>query len=168
MSPRAAARLESMGFRDVYDYEPGKQNWLASGLPTEGKYAGIPRAGALAREDAPTASLQERLGDLRQRVERAGWDVAVVVNEEGVVLGILRPRNLGQDAELRVEEAMSPGPSTFRPHVFVTEMAEYMTRHDMPSAPVTTGDGVLIGILRREDAVEAARELHRHHQDHDG
>jgi CBS domain-containing protein len=156
-----------LGFREVYDYETGKQNWLASGFPTEGKYAGIPRAGTLAREDVPTASLQERLGDARQRVEREGWEVAVVVNDERVVLGILRSQQLEQDADLRVEGAMSPGPSTFRPHVFITEMAEHMTRHDLSSAPVTTGDGVLVGLLRREDAVRAALDLHRHHEDHD-
>jgi Mg/Co/Ni transporter MgtE len=157
-----------MGFREVYDYETGKQNWLASGLPTEGKYAGIPRAGSLAREDVPTASLQERLGALRQRAAGEGWDVAVVVNDERVVLGILRSQHLDKDPDLTVEEAMSPGPSTFRPHVFITEMAEFMTRHDLPSTPVTTGQGVLVGLLRREDAVAAAGEPHRHHEEHDG
>jgi CBS domain-containing protein len=157
-----------MGFREVYDYETGKQNWLASGLPTEGKYAGIPRAGTLAREDVPTASLQERLGDVRQRAAREGWDVAVVVNDERVVLGILRSQHLDKDPDLTVEEAMSPGPSTFRPHVFITDMAEFMTRHDLPSTPVTTGEGVLRGLLRREDAVGAAGKLHRHHEEHDG
>jgi CBS domain-containing protein len=168
MSPRAASRLESMGFREVYDYVTGKQNWLASGLPTEGKYAGIPRAGSLARDDVPTAFLRDRLGDVRERARRGGWDAAVVVDDDRVVLGILRPQHLAKDPDLPVEEAMSPGPSTFRPHVFITEMAEHMTRHDLPSAPVTTGEGVLVGLLRREDAVQAAGDLHRHHEDHDG
>jgi CBS domain-containing protein len=63
-----------------------------------------------------------------------------------------------------VEEVMRPGPSTFRPHVFITEMAEFLERHDLASVPITTGDGVLVGLLRREDAVQAAQELHRAHQ----
>ena len=36
MSPRAAWRLESLGFTKVYDYVPGKTDWLAAGLPREG------------------------------------------------------------------------------------------------------------------------------------
>ncbi len=164
MSPRAAARLESMGFREVYDYGTGKQNWLASGLPTEGRFAGVPRAGSVARDDVPTARLDERVGEVSGRVERAGADVALVVNDDRVVLGILRRGHLGADPEGRVAEAMQPGPSTFRPHVFVTEMAEYMTRHDLESAPITTGDGVLVGLLHRDDAVAAARQLHEGHQ----
>ncbi|MFF5019711.1 rhodanese-like domain-containing protein [Streptomyces sp. NPDC001165] len=46
MSPRAAAQLEQLGFRQVYDYVPGKADWLAAGLPTEGpaaENAGEPR-----------------------------------------------------------------------------------------------------------------------------
>jgi Mg/Co/Ni transporter MgtE len=163
MSPRAAWRLESMGFPRVYDYEAGKQNWMASGLPTEGKYAGFPRAGGLARRDVPTARLEEHLGEVRKQVEASEHDTAVVVNEERVVLGLLRPEQLEGDPGARIEDAMSPGPSTFRPHVYVTEMAEFMQRHDLPSAPITTGDGVLVGLLLRDDAVRAAEDLHHEH-----
>ncbi len=160
MSPRAAWRLETMGFTQVYDYEAGKQSWLASGLPTEGRFAGLPRAGDVARDDVPTCRLDERLGDVRKRGRDAGWDACVVVNDERVVLGLLREEHLEGDPEATVEEAMSPGPSTFRPHVFIVEMAEYMSRHGLPGTPVTTGDGVLVGFLREEDAVRAAEEVH--------
>ena len=33
MSPRAAWRLESLGFRNVHDYPAGKSDWMAAGLP---------------------------------------------------------------------------------------------------------------------------------------
>jgi hypothetical protein len=42
-------------------------------------------------------------------------------------------------------------------------MARYMLEHDLPNSPITTGDGVLVGLLRREDAIEAAREFQRKH-----
>src|SRR5919198_854297 len=48
MSPRAAARLEQLGFRQVYDYVPGKADWLAAGLQREGQAAGVPLAGDVA------------------------------------------------------------------------------------------------------------------------
>ena len=159
-----------MGFNRVYDYGTGKQNWLASGLPTEGRSAGEPRAGSVARDDAPTCSLQDRLGDVADRARGSGWSAAVVVNDARVVLGLLREKELNGDPDRRIEEAMRPGPSTFRPHVSVIEMARYMTEHDLPNAPITTGEGVLVGLLLREDAVRVAAEGHRHehHEDDDG
>src|SRR5712691_518454 len=34
MSPRAAWRLERLGFTPVYDYALGKVDWMAAGLPS--------------------------------------------------------------------------------------------------------------------------------------
>ena len=168
MSPRAAWRLETMGFGEVYDYGSGKQDWLAAGLPIEGRVASWPRAGTVARPDAPTCALEDRLGQVAERVRDAGWEVCVVVSEERVVLGLLRGEQLEGDPSTPIEEAMRPGPSTFRPHVPIAEMARYMVEHDLPSAPITTGDGILVGVLRREDAAEAALEWQRRHgEEHD-
>lgn len=148
---------------------PGIQDWLAAGLPVEGTLTTIPTAGEVARDDAPTCRLDERLGDLRDRAREAGWEAAVVVNEQRVVLGLLRAKELDGDPEARIEEAMRPGPSTYRPHVTILEMAELMVRHDLPTSLITRSDGTLVGLLRREDAVEAARRFHErhHHEDHD-
>jgi CBS domain-containing protein len=152
----------------VYDYGSGKQDWLAAGLPTEGRVASWPRAGTVARPDVPTCALDEGRGEVAERVRAAGWDVCVVVNEERVVLGLLRGEQLEGDPATPIEEAMRPGPSTFRPHVPIAEMARYMVEHDLPSTPITTGDGVLVGMLRREDAAEAALAWQRQHgEEHD-
>ena len=35
-SPRAARRLEALGYENVCDYAEGKQAWISAGLPTEG------------------------------------------------------------------------------------------------------------------------------------
>src|SRR6266581_292094 len=123
MSPRAAWRLESFGFTEVYDYAAGKLDWLAAGLPTEGTNADRPRAGDVARRDVPTCHPGERLGDVAQRVTAAAWEACVVVNDESVVLGLLRTRELGEDPDQMIEQAMRPGPSTFRPFVPIQEMA---------------------------------------------
>src|SRR5713226_5450322 len=136
MSPRAAWRLESLGFREVYDYVAGKLDWMAAGLSTEGTNATRPRAGEVSRKDVPTARLDERLGEVRERVRAAGWDAAVVINSERVVLGLLRFKELEKDPDLRIEQAMRPGPSTYRPYVSIKEMAETMTQHKLESSPI--------------------------------
>lgn len=34
-SPQAARKLDALGYKNVYDYEEGKQDWAEAGLPTE-------------------------------------------------------------------------------------------------------------------------------------
>jgi Mg/Co/Ni transporter MgtE len=158
MSPRAAWRLESLGFGEVYDYVAGKLDWMAAGLRTEGTNAAHPRAGEVSRQDVPTAGLAERLGDVRERVRASGWDAVAVINTERVVFGLLRSKELDKDPDLKMEQAMRPGPSTFRPYVSITEMAENMTKHMLESSPITTSDGRLVGLLLQRDAVRIAGE----------
>jgi CBS domain-containing protein len=166
MSPRAAWRLERLGFAEVYDYEAGKQDWSAAGLPVEGTAASKPRAGDVALRHAPTCGLDERVGVVRARAEAAGLEACVAVNEAGVVLGMLRRTQLDGDPGSTVELAMRPGPSTFRPNVPIEEMAEYMTKHDLANVPITRSDGTLVGLLLRDDAVRVAHEGHAGDGDH--
>lgn len=156
MAPRAAARLRSLGFEDVYEYRGGKADWMAAGLPTEGESSKHPRAGDVARKDAVVCALKDRLGDVRDRANAAGFNVAVVIDSERTVLGLLRAKQLDMPADLQVEKAMRPGPSTFRPYVSIKEMADYLVEHDLESSPITTSDGKLVGLLFKSDAVRAA------------
>jgi predicted transcriptional regulator len=128
---------------------------MAAGLPTEGTNAKLPRAGDTSRKDAPTCGLKERLGDVREKVRAQGWDSVVVVNPERVVLGLLRSAELAKDADLLIELAMRPGPSTFRPYVSLHEMAHFMIEHKLENAPITTSDGRLVGLLLQKDVVAA-------------
>src|SRR5258708_7417387 len=115
MSSRAAWRLETLGFTQVYRYEPGKSDWFANGLPIEGKRSGVPRAGDVARRDVPTCHLGERVGDVRDRVRAADRDTCLVVTDGNVVLGRLRKDELASDATAVVDDVMEPGPTTIRP-----------------------------------------------------
>jgi Mg/Co/Ni transporter MgtE len=146
----------------------GKLDWLAAGLPTEGTNAERRRAADVARADVPTCRIDERVERVRERVRAAGWDACVVVNDERVVLGLLRQEEL-ERPEGRIEEVMRPGPSTFRPHVPIEELAHYMVAHDLPTSPITSSDGRLIGVLRREDAIHVAHQQHasEREQEHD-
>ena len=158
MAPRAAARLESLGFDKVYHYKAGKLDWLAAGLPTEGTNSDCPRAGDASRKDMVLCGLKERLGDVRDRAQAAGWNVVVVIDDQRVVLGLLRSKQLEMDPNLTAEQAMRPGPSTFRPYVSTKEMADFMVGHDLESAPITTSDGKLVGVLFKSEAVRLAAD----------
>jgi CBS domain-containing protein len=124
---------------------------MGAGLPTEGTLAQRPRLVDVVRRDAPTCSLGERLGDVRDRVIAAGWDACVVVSQDRVVLGLLRANELQADPQLPVERVMRPGPSTYRPFVSVAEMRRTMTERNLECSPVTTSDGKLVGLVRKQD-----------------
>jgi predicted transcriptional regulator len=132
---------------------------MAAGLPTEGTNAKLPRAGSTARKDAPTCGLKDRLGDVREKVRAQGWDAVVVVNEERVVLGLLRSAELAKDADLLIERAMRPGPSTLRSYVSLHEVAHFMIEHKLENAPITTSDGRLVGLLLQKDVVAAMEKI---------
>ena len=120
-------------------------------MPTEGTNTQRPRLIDVVRRDVPTCSLGERLGDVRDRVIAAGWDACVVVSQDRVVLGLLRASELQADPRLLVERVMRPGPSTYRPFVSVEEMRRTMTERNLESSPVTTSDGKLVGLVRKQD-----------------
>jgi CBS domain-containing protein len=78
-----------------------------------------------------------------------------VVNEERIVLGRVYRSRLGDDDQT-AEEVMDPGPVTFRPDITVDEMAERMRHDKLRTAPITTADGRLVGLLFRDDVEQAA------------
>ena len=136
----------------VFDYVTGKLDWLASGLPIEGKQAGVPRAGQVARREVPTCHVTDRLGDVRDRVQKAGSDVCVVIDGASVVLGLLRGDAFNAAPESVIEQIMESGPTTIRPHVPVESMTERMCKQGVEHTVVTTLDGRLVGVLYRKDA----------------
>jgi Mg/Co/Ni transporter MgtE len=83
-----------------------------------------------------------------------------VTTSDGRLVG-LRAGELQRGQDEPIEQMMRPGPSTFRPHVLIEELAHFMIHHDLPSSPVTTSDGRLVGLLRREDAARVALEQTR-------
>jgi predicted transcriptional regulator len=124
---------------------------MGAGLPTEGTNTQRPRLVDVVRQDVPVCSIGERLGDVRERVIAAGWDACVVVSQERVVLGLLRANELQADSHLVVDQVMRPGPSTYRPFVSVADMRRTMIDRNLESSPVTTSDGKLVGLVRKQD-----------------
>jgi CBS domain-containing protein len=105
----------------------------------------------VAHPDVPTCTLDERLAEVRERVRAAGWDTCVVVNEQRVVLGRLGRRALAGYDEVSIAESMSPGPSTVRPSIGADALLERIRARNLTGYLVTTPDGRLVGLVRRDD-----------------
>jgi CBS domain-containing protein len=152
MSPRAACRLEGLGFTRVYDYVDGIADWKAAGLPTDGSMDTRERVADATRGDVATCRPDETLAAIRSRRATEGWEVCAIVDCDGIVVGRLRASVLGGHDDQLVEEVMEPGPSTVRPDDLLQPLVERMEHRDAPHVMVTTPQGSLIGILFRDEA----------------
>ena len=137
----------------MIDYVPGKQAWFEANEPREGKTVDEIWLGDVAESSVPTCGLNERISDVRDRVRAAGWETCVVVNQERIVLGLLRKQALDAAPEATAESVMDSGPKTFRPNVTLTELVKFMREHNIKTnSLVTTAEGRLLGVISRDDA----------------
>lgn len=160
MAPRAAARLESLGFTKVYEYKGGKEDWLAAGLPSEGGVSDDLTVAAVVRRDVPRFGLEDRVGPIRDSLRAGGWEWAAVVNRTGILLGRVRARDI-TDPDATASAVMDEGPSTYRPDVKLDELLERMDRGRFDMAFVTDPDGRLWGLVTRRDLVRALVSQHK-------
>jgi hypothetical protein len=151
MSPRAACRLETLGFADVYDYTAGKAEWLAYALPSEGERTDRPRVAQFARDDVATCGLDDAIGAVRERVAASPYGFGLVLSASRVLLGRLRRSVLDGNSAAIAGEVMEAGPSTVRPDADPAELAVRLTRRELKTAIVTTPDGRLVGVVRTAD-----------------
>ena len=151
MSPRAACRLATLGFEQVYDYMPSKVDWLARGLPTDGEQEPTLRVKDVVRDDVVAARLDEPVSQVRKRVEGSPYGFALVVSGEGTLFGRLRKRHLEADGDATAEHVMEPGPSTVRLDTAADKLAERLRQRELKTAVVTDPEGRLIGVVRLAD-----------------
>ena len=152
MSPRAACRLERIGFPTVYDYVLGIADWRGAGLPVEGEDVQTQTVGDALLSDFPTCEPGDRLGDVRARTFDAGRDECIVVDCGGLVAGRLRAPIWEGDPDAMVESVMEPGPTTVRPDVALSPLVERMRKQATTLVVVATPQGELVGVLLRDDA----------------
>ena len=144
MSPRAAWRLERLGFGPVYDYAAGKVDWMAAGLPTVRADNSERRAFDAADRDPPTCRPDDRLADIAALKEHS----VVVVNEHGIVLGRVSPGRVDAADSSPAEEVMEPGPATVRAHEPLAPLLERMARRGVSEIIVTSSQGQLLGVVQ--------------------
>lgn len=152
MSPRAACRLEALGFDQVYDYTAGIAAWKAAGFPVEGAEDPGLRVADATRPDIPTVQPHETLGVARQRATDSGWDEALVVDCDGIVVGRLRGSAWEANDELTVDIVMESGPTTVRPDRPLHSLLDRMEQRGTKLVVVSDPQGHLIGAILANDA----------------
>ncbi len=120
-------------FEWVYDYVPGKMDWLSFGLGHEGDAT---LAGDVMHRDVLTCPVEARLGDVQVRLA-----------EEGAAYCVATGAALRANPARTIEEVMEVGATTVRPSEEVGPLRERMRRARRDSVLVTNSDGRLLGLL---------------------
>lgn len=140
MSPRAAWRLERLGYGPVYDYVAGKVDWMAAGLPTVRADPSELRALDVADRQPPTCGPTTPVTALPPGLS------IVVVNDAGIVLGRVPADR--RPASGTAEQIMHPGPTTVRANEPLHLLRGRMRDRNVSEMLVTTPDGHLLGVVR--------------------
>jgi hypothetical protein len=152
MSPRAACRLEALGFKQVYDYVGGKADWLANGLPREGTTTAVVYAGEVVDPDPPTCQLDTPNSKVAALLAGSKYGFCLVVSPARVVLGRVRRSALDSGrADATAETLMEAGPSTVRFNMPAADLSERLADRRLKTAIVTTPTGCLVGVFHRDE-----------------
>ncbi len=160
MSPRAAWQLEALGLKDVYDFVPGKVEWIINHLPLEGSGPHYPVVGEAARRDRVLeCRMGDQIGNAAQAFAQGEHDFCVVLNDEDVLLGRLRKKPAATaPPDAQVEDFMEIGPTTIRPSAGAEGLLERMVKKSVPAVLVTTEKGKFLGIARQRDLQKLVSE----------
>jgi CBS domain-containing protein len=143
--PRAAWRLEAVGFGPVYDYVAGKADWLAADLPFEGT---AQLAGMFTRRGVATIGERTTAAEALRLLDAQGFGPVVVLNQAGVVMGAAYRDKLASAAgEAEVGTVMRFGVSTVRPSEDAAVLAHRMGHKRVARVVVTRSDGTLVGLF---------------------
>lgn len=145
--PRGARLLEQYGFESVFDYEAGKDDWLAYGLPFEGD-------GTVLALHALQACLcawrGETAAQLRSRMRASSCAMAVVVDDADMVLGMVsHDAAEGAPDDAQALAICELDPVAVRPSESVADTARRLRDTGRPVALVTTSSGRLLGQVTR-------------------
>jgi len=141
LGPRAASWLSHNGFHDVAEYEVGKMDWLAAGLPYDGTADLVGRhlePAPCCRPSDPVAAVKDVL---------AASPVAVVVEEDGTVIGVLSEKALTKGGDACAWEAAEYGPKTVRPSEECAKLSRRMKDKGLEYIVVSDHSGKLLGLF---------------------
>jgi CBS domain-containing protein len=135
----------------VYDYAPGKADWLAAGLTTVRAPNGERRVLEVVDRHPPECTAGVALGEAIEKARAAGRTSVVVVSDDGVVLGRIRAEDVADAGDVPVAALMEAGPATVRADQPLEQLRESMSEHDTNEMIVTTPDGRLLGVFHRHE-----------------
>jgi predicted transcriptional regulator len=97
------------------------------------------------QSEMPSCRLDEPAGQVGVRAEQCGYRMCPVVNENGIVLGVISKRDWERDPTAAAEQLMDGAPTTVRPSDSLDKAEQVLQKSDRGAVLVTDSDGKLLG-----------------------
>ena len=119
---------------------------MAHGLPTVRKNDGRESSIVIDRMDreVPTCRANESLRVVRERAQHKSYLLCAVINEAGIVLGMVSKHEWESEPTASAEQWMDPAPTTLRPSDSL-DKAQRLLEKSAGAVLVTDSDGKLLG-----------------------
>jgi len=95
--------------------------------------------------ELPTCRLDEQVGQAGARAQERGYSVCPVVNQNGIVLGVIGKGDWDTDPTASAEQLMDPAPTTLRPSDSLERAKQKLDESERGAVLVTDSDGKLLG-----------------------
>jgi CBS domain-containing protein len=97
------------------------------------------------QSEVPTCRLDEPVGQVGTRAQERGFIMCAVVNDKGIVFGVISKRDWETDPTALAEQLMDSAPTTLRPSDSLVKAEQVLQKSDRGAVLVTDSDGKLLG-----------------------
>jgi CBS domain-containing protein len=97
------------------------------------------------QDELPTCRIDEPAGQAGARAQERGYSVCPVVNQSGIVLGLIGKSDWDSDPTASAEQLMDSAPTTLRPSAPLEKAKQRLNESNRDAVLVTNSDGRLLG-----------------------
>ena len=108
--------------------------------------------------ELPTCRIDEPIGQAGARAQERGYSVCPVVNQAGIVLGLIGKSDWDSDPSASAEQLMDSAPTTLRPSAPLEKAKQMVNKSNRGAVLVTNSDGRLLGAFFGVSEKEPGRE----------
>lgn len=95
--------------------------------------------------ELPTCRIDEPVGQAGARAQERGYSVCPVVNQNGIVFGLIGKGDWDRDPTASAEQLMDSAPTTLRPSAPLEKAKQMLDQSNGGAVLVTNSEGRLLG-----------------------
>lgn len=123
------------------------------------------RIADIMKRDVATLYPHDTIQDWHERTLKSGFSNFPVVGSENKLLGIVTPLSVtGMSGNMPISEVMDTDMLTARPDSLVSHISRLLVWEDCDMIPVVDDDEKLVGVLSRQDIIQALQQTQKQPQ----
>lgn len=123
------------------------------------------RIGDIMKKDVSTLYPHDTVMDWHERTLKTGHSIFPVINGENKLLGLVTPMAVtGLSGNMPISEVMDTDMLTASPHNLVSHISRLLVWENTDLIPVTDSDNLLVGVVNRQDIIQALQQTQKQPQ----